>query len=155
MVAALALGACGVQLGTCLLVSEECPVHDNYKQALLAASDSDTVVTGRFSGSPVRQLKNHMARAYLKDEKSGQTRDELGHYMIGAMRRAVREGDVRDGSVLTGQVAGMLHDIKPLSKILEQLYQETLDAYGALTGRLAGIYGRPAVEAAAQVSEVR
>ena len=80
LAAALALGACGAQLGTCLLVSEECPIHDNYKQALLKASDSDTVVTGRIGGTPVRVLKNQMARAYLSREKAGADKMELEQF---------------------------------------------------------------------------
>jgi enoyl-[acyl-carrier protein] reductase II len=139
--AALALGACGAQIGTCLLVSAECPIHENYKEALLKASDSDTIVTGRFAGSPVRQLKNHMSRSYLKDEKSGQSREELGHYMIGALRRAARDGDVRDGSVLSGQVAGMLHEVKPLEQIFSEIYAGADAAYSELGGTLDEMYG--------------
>ena len=71
LAAALALGACGVQVGTCLLVSEECPIHENYKQALLKAKDSDTIVTGRIGGTPVRVLKNQMTREYVRQEKAG------------------------------------------------------------------------------------
>ena len=121
--AALALGACGVQVGTCLLTSEECPIHDNYKQALLAAKDSDTTVTGRSIGGPVRVLKNKMARQYLRLEKEGATLEELETITLGALRRAVHEGDIEMGSVMTGQVAGMLHEIKPLRQILEELTQ--------------------------------
>ena len=123
MAAALALGACGVQIGTCLLTSTECPIHDNYKQALLKAKDSDTTVTGRSIGGPVRVLKNKMARQYLRLEKEGATLEELETITLGALRRAVREGDVEMGSVMTGQVAGMLHEIKPVRAILEELMQ--------------------------------
>lgn len=121
MAAALALGACGVQVGTCLLVSEECPIHDNYKQALLGAKDSDTTVTGRSAGAPVRVLKNKMARQYLILEKQGATQMELEQMTLGSLRRAVFEGDVTNGSVMTGQVAGMLREIKPVRAILEEL----------------------------------
>ena len=123
MAAALALGACGVQVGTCLLTSTECPIHENYKQALLKAKDSDTTVTGRSIGGPVRVLKNKMARQYLRLEKEGATLEELEPITLGALRRAVREGDVEMGSVMTGQVAGMLHEIKPVRAILEELMQ--------------------------------
>ncbi len=139
-IAALALGACGAQLGTCLLVSEECPVHQSYKEAVIKAKDIDTVVTGRFAGSPVRQLKNHMSRAYLKDEKAGQSREELGHYMIGALRRAVEQGDVRDGSVIAGQVAGQVKEIKPIAQIFEDIYSGGRDAYANLQAMYADIY---------------
>lgn len=121
MAAALVLGACGVQVGTCLLVSEECPIHENYKQALLGAKDSDTTVTGRSAGAPVRVLKNKMARQYLILEKQGATQMELEQMTLGSLRRAVFEGDVTNGSVMTGQVAGMLREIKPVRTILEEL----------------------------------
>ncbi len=140
-VAALALGAVGAQLGTCLLVSEECPIHPNYKQAILDAKDCDTAVTGRFAGSPVRQLKNHMARAYLKDEKQGMSREDLGHYMIGALRKAVIDGDTRDGSLISGQVAGMLHEIRPAAQIFEEIYRDALGARSELDAMMASIYG--------------
>ncbi len=122
LTAAFALGACGVQIGTCLLVSEECPIHDNYKQALLKAKDSDTTVTGRSVNAPVRILKNAMARQYLKLEKAGAPLEELELYTLGALRRAVHEGDVKSGSVMAGQVSGMLQEIKPLRSIFESLY---------------------------------
>ena len=119
--AALALGACGVQVGTCLLVSQECPVHLNYKQALLKAKDSDTTVTGRSAGAPVRILKNKMARQYLQLEKQGATQEELERITLGSLRKAVLEGDVTTGSVMTGQVAGMLQEIRPVRQILTEL----------------------------------
>ena len=122
MAAALALGACGVQVGTCLLASEECPVHENYKQAVLKAKDSDTTVTGRSIGGPVRVLKNKMAREYLALEKRNATLEELETVTIGGLRRAVLEGDVERGSVMMGQVAGMVHEIRPLRQIFEELY---------------------------------
>ena len=120
--AAFALGACGIQVGTCLLVSQECPIHENYKQAILNAKDSDTTVTGRSIGGPVRVLKNKMAREYLALEKRGATLDELEKVTLGGLRRAVLEGDVEHGSVMSGQVAGMLHEIKPVRQIFEELY---------------------------------
>ena len=120
--AAFALGACGIQVGTCLLASEECPIHDNYKQALLKAKDSDTTVTGRSIGGPVRVLKNKMAREYLALEKRGATLEELERITLGGLRRAVFDGDMDRGSVMSGQVAGMLHEIKPLRQIFEELY---------------------------------
>jgi enoyl-[acyl-carrier protein] reductase II len=120
--AAFALGACGIQVGTCLLASRECPIHDNYKQAVLKAKDTDTVVTGRSVGGPVRVLKNKMAREYLALEKRGATLEELEHVTLGGLRRAVLEGDTEHGSVMSGQVAGMLHEIKPVRQIFEELY---------------------------------
>jgi enoyl-[acyl-carrier protein] reductase II len=122
MAAALALGACGVQVGTCLLASRECPIHENYKQAVLKAKDSDTVVTGRSVGGPVRCLKNRMTREYLALEKRGATLEELETVTLGGLRKAVLEGDMDAGSVMAGQVAGMLHEIRPLRQIFEELY---------------------------------
>ena len=121
--AAFALGACGIQVGTCLLASEECPIHENYKQAILKAKDSDTVVTGRSIGGPVRILKNKMAREYLALEKKGASLEELEKVTLGGLRRAVLEGDVEMGSVMSGQVAGMLHEIKPVAQIFRELYE--------------------------------
>ena len=122
MAAALALGACGVQVGTCLLTSRECPIHENYKQAVLKAKDSDTIVTGRSIGGPVRVLKNKMSRRYLEMEKRGASLEELETVTLGGLRRAVLEGDVETGSVMLGQTAGLLHEIKPVRQIFEELY---------------------------------
>lgn len=134
LAAAFALGACGAQIGTCLLVSEECPIHINYKQALLKAKDSDTTVTGRSVGAPVRILKNQMSREYLAKERAGADKMELEHYTLGSLRRAVFDGDTKTGSLMAGQVAGMLHEIRPLRAILEELYtdyQATVKAMAA------------------------
>ena len=122
MLAAYALGACGVQVGTCLLVSEECPVHQNYKQAVLDASDSDTIVTGRIGGTPVRVLKNRMAREYVRQERAGATKEELEVYTLGSLRKAVFDGNVKEGSLMAGQVAGQLHEIRPAAVILKEMY---------------------------------
>ena len=126
--AALSLGACGVQVGTCLLASEECPILARYKEALLRARDSDTTVTGRSVGGPVRVLKNKMARQYLALEQQGASLEELEKLTLGGLRRAVFDGDVETGSVMTGQVAGMLHEIRPVREILTQLYADGLAA---------------------------
>lgn len=122
--AAMALGAAGVQIGTCLLVSEECPIHENYKLALIKARDNSTTVTGRSLDAPVRILKNDMAREYIKVERSGGTREELEQFTLGGLRRAVLEGDVKNGSVMAGQTCGQLTEIQPLAVILENLYQD-------------------------------
>ena len=121
LLAAFALGAVGAQLGTCLLVSEECPIHANYKEAVLKARDNSTTVTGRIAGAPVRILKNAMTRDYLKLEKSGAELLELEKFTLGGLRRAVFEGDVQRGSLMAGQVAGQLKEIKPLRRIFEEL----------------------------------
>ena len=121
LLAAFALGAAGAQLGTWLLVSEECPVHPAYKQAILKAKDTDTTVTGRIAGTPVRILKNKMARTYLAREKAGADKMELEEFTLGSLRRAVLDGDTETGSLMAGQVAGMLHEIRPLRVIFETL----------------------------------
>lgn len=121
MAAVKALGACGVQVGTCLLVSRECPIHQNYKEALLRAKGSDTIVTGRIGGTPVRVLKNPMAREYVQREREGAGKDELERYTLGSLRRAVFDGDTKTGSLMSGQVCGQLHEIRPLEEILADL----------------------------------
>ena len=123
LAAAFALGAVGVQLGTCLLVSEECPIHEAYKAALLKAKDNDTIVTGRIAGTPVRILKNQMAREYVKNEKAGMGIMELEKFTLGSLRRAVFEGDTQRGSLMAGQVVGQLKTIRPLAEILDELYE--------------------------------
>ncbi|MCR4869379.1 MAG: nitronate monooxygenase [Lachnospiraceae bacterium] len=119
--AAKALGACGVQLGTVLLTSEECPIHDNYKAALLKAKGTDTVVTGRIAGTPVRVLKNKMTREYIRQEKAGATREELEHFTLGSLRRAVFDGDTTEGSLMAGQACGQLTKISRLSNIFHEI----------------------------------
>lgn len=131
LAAAFALGALGAQIGTCLLVSQECPIHEGYKQAVLKAKDSDTIVTGRITGTPVRVLKNQMAREYVKREKQGADKMELEEFTLGSLRKAVYEGDTKRGSLMAGQVAGQLEEIRPLSVILDNLmkeYQEVIKA---------------------------
>ena len=119
--AAFALGAVGVQVGTCLLVSEECPIHDNYKQQILKARDNSTTVTGRISGTPVRLIKNRMAREYLEMEAKGADKEELERYTLGSLKKAVFEGDVTYGSLMAGQVCGQLKEIRPVEEIIREL----------------------------------
>ena len=133
LAAALALGACGVQVGTCLLVSEECPIHENYKAALLKAKDSDTIVTGRSVGAPVRVLKNRMSREYVRQENAGADKMELEKYTLGSLRRAVFEGDTTTGSLMAGQVAGMLHEVRPVADILADLWNSGRQRIAALS----------------------
>ena len=136
LLAAYALGACGVQVGTCLLASEECPIHINYKQAVIKAADRSTVVTGRSAGAPVRCLKNKMTRAYLAREQEGASLMELEQFTLGSLRRAVFDGDVDSGSLMAGQVAGMVHEIRPLRAIFEDLTAGCRERLAALNGEV-------------------
>ncbi len=124
LAAAYCLGACGAQIGTCLLATPECPIHENYKQAVIKAKDSDTIVTGRIGGTPVRVLKNQMSRTYVQQEKAGADKMELEKYTLGSLRRAVFDGDVKTGSLMCGQVAGMVTEIRPVRQVLEELVRD-------------------------------
>lgn len=124
MKAAFVLGASGVQIGTVLLASTECPIHENYKEAVVKAKDSSTVVTGRIGGTPVRILKNPMSREYIKKEKEGATLEELEVYTLGALRKAVKEGDVKNGSLMAGQVSAMVKEVRPVKDIIESMVNE-------------------------------
>ena len=134
--AALALGACGVQVGTIMLASVECPIHQNYKEAVLKARDSDTTVTGRSLGAPVRILKNEMAREYIELEQKSASKDELEAITLGGLRRAVLDGDVKRGSVMMGQVAGLVNEIKPVSQIMSDLISDAIKEKALLDEKL-------------------
>lgn len=121
LAAALMLGAAGVQMGTRFLVAEECVVHSNYKESVLKAKDIDTVVTGRSTGHPVRTLRNQMTREYLKREKEGCTFEELEEMTIGSLRRAVQEGDTRNGSMMAGQIAGLVARRQSCAEMLQEI----------------------------------
>ena len=127
MAAAFTLGACCVQVGTCLLACCECPIHQNYKEAIVKAGDNATIVTGRSAGAPVRCLKNPMTREYLKMEQSGADKMELEKFTLGSLRKAVLEGDVKNGSLMAGQVSGMVKEIRPLRQIFEEMVKEYED----------------------------
>ena len=124
LLAAYALGAIGAQVGTCLLVSEECPIHENYKAALLKARDSDTIVTGRIGGTPVRVLKNRMSREYVRQEKAGADKMALERFTLGSLRKAVFDGDTENGSLMAGQAAGLLHEVRPVEEIFAAMVSE-------------------------------
>ncbi len=119
--AAFMLGAQGVQIGTRFLVAKECDIPDTYKQRVLKASDIDTVVTGRSTGHPVRGLRNQLTREFIQAEKSGATPEELEVLGTGALRRAAIEGDVMRGSVLAGQISGMINKEQTTKEIIEEL----------------------------------
>lgn len=121
--AVTALGASGIQLGTCLLVSKECPIHQNYKDAVIKAKDTDTVVTGRSLGMPVRVLKNKMSKKYLELEKEISNVEEMEKLTLGSLKRAVFDGDVEFGSLMAGQIAGLCREEKSLEEIFREICQ--------------------------------
>lgn len=127
MAAAIALGASGIQVGTCLLVANECPIHDNYKKAIIKAKESDTVVTGRAIGVPVRILKNKMSKKHIELEKTNPSKEELEHLTLGSLRKAVFEGDIEEGSLMSGQIAGLIKHEDSLSNILKNMVDEYND----------------------------
>jgi enoyl-[acyl-carrier protein] reductase II len=133
---ALMLGAIGVQMGTLLLASDECPIHENYKNAVIKSKDSDTVVTGRSVSAPVRIMRNPMSQEYLRLEKEGASRDELEKLTLGSLRKAVFEGDVKNGSVMMGQIAGMIKEVKPLKQIFEDIILDAKNQLPILQGKL-------------------
>lgn len=127
MLAARALGAIGVQVGTCLLVAEECPIHENYKKRVVKAKSSNITVTGRIGGIPVRLIKNSMTNEYIKREKEGWTKEQLEIFTLGGLKKAVFDGDVDNGSLMAGQVVGQVKEIKPVKDIIKNLYDEYLE----------------------------
>ena len=130
MAAAFALGAEGVQLGTRFLTVEECTIADAYKERVLKAKDSDTIVTGRGSGHPARCLKNRFARSVRKlEEDMEHNGDELEQMYLGSLRRAI-EGDVDNGSMMAGQVAALVHERKTAAQVIDELVAEA-EALGA------------------------
>lgn len=122
VLAVFALGASGVQVGTLMLTSEECPIHDNYKNKIIDARDTDTIVTGRNTGAPVRVLKNLMAREYLKMSNNGASLEELEQLTLGSLRKAVVEGDLDKGSFMAGQISGLIKKVRPVKEIIEDLF---------------------------------
>lgn len=126
MLAAEALGANGIQVGTCLLAGEECPIHPNFKNKILNAKSHNTTVTGRISGIPVRLIKNKMSNNYIAKEKEGWNKEDLEIFTLGSLKKAVYEGDIDEGSLMAGQVVGMVNEIKPVKEILDNLYSDYL-----------------------------
>ena len=125
MAAAFALGAQAVQMGTRFVLSEECIAHENYKNAVLKAKDRATVMTGLTTGHPVRIIDNSLAHKYKNLEFSGGSKEELEALGAGTLRLAAIDGDVKEGSVMIGQISGMLTDIKPCATIINDIMTET------------------------------
>lgn len=122
--ASFMLGAVGVQMGTRFLVSNECNVHKNYKEKVLKAKDIETEVTGTSTSHPVRVLRNKLTREYIKIEKSNSNSEKLESLTRGALRKAVIEGDTENGSVMAGQIAGLVKKEQSCKEIIEELMTE-------------------------------
>lgn len=123
--ASLMLGAKAVQIGTHFVVTKESQVHDNYKKAILKAKDIDSKVTGRTTGHPVRALRNQMTKDYLKLENEGASPEELEMLTLGGLRKAVVDGDVVHGSVMAGQIAGLVKEELTCQELIQKLVKET------------------------------
>ncbi len=121
LAASLCLGAVGVQIGTVLLATEECPIHENYKQMVIAAKDISTVVTGRKKGVPVRALKNKMTREYLALENDNISSERLEELTLGSLSKAVFDGDEHAGSFMCGQIAGIVERKQSVATIIEKM----------------------------------
>lgn len=132
VVAALALGAEGVQLGTRFMCAAECTVHPNVKQAILKAKDRDTVVTGRPTGHPVRILKNKLSRQFEQLERQGAPKEQFEELGVGALRAAMVDGDINHGSVMAGQVAAMVKKEESATEIINNLITEMKDVLASL-----------------------
>lgn len=123
-VAAFALGADGIQVGTRFICSDECIAHENYKQAVIKAKDRDAVVTGRSSGAPVRALKNKLTKEYQRLEKENATAEEIEQLGVGGLKRAFLDGDTQMGSLMAGQSAAMVKEIEPCSDIIRSYFSD-------------------------------
>lgn len=127
--AAFMLGAEGVQVGTRFVVAEECTVHESYKQAIIKAKDSDTVATGRSTGHPVRVLKNRLSKEVLTMEKNMTDPNEIAKLCTGRLYDAVKKGDMEMGSVMSGQIAGLVKQIQPAKEIIREMFKEAKEVY--------------------------
>lgn len=126
LLAAFALGAEGVQVGTRFVCATECTAHDRYKEAIIKAKDRDTIATGRSTGHPVRILKNKLAKEFEKMEKSGASPETLESLGVGRLRMSAVEGDIENGSIMAGQIAGMIKEIKPCKEIIEEMIEDAV-----------------------------
>lgn len=125
MAAAFMLGAKGVQIGTAFVVTDEAQVHENYKERIIKAKDIDSRVTGRSTGHPVRALRNDMTKKYMEMEHNGASFEELELLTLGGLRKAVVEGDVKEGSVMSGQIAGLVKERTSCKELIKRLVRET------------------------------
>lgn len=124
LASALALGAAGIQMGTRFICTDECIAHEAYKQAIVKANERSTMVTGLSIGHPVRCLKNPMAHDFAELEQRGASDQEIIEFGTGRLRQAAMDGDVRHGSVMAGQVSGVIHDIVPVAEVVRRTVAE-------------------------------
>lgn len=120
--ASFMLGAQGVQVGTVFLAAEECQVHENYKKLVLEAKDTDSIVTGRFTGHPCRGVKTKYAKKLLTFERDGGTPEEFEEMTLGSLRKAAVDGNIDEGSFLCGAIAGLVNKIEPAKVIIERMF---------------------------------
>lgn len=128
--AAMMLGAEAVQMGTRFCVAKECTAHDNYKQKIIKAKDIDSEVTGRTHGHPIRSLRNPMTKEYLRLEKEGASFEELEHLTLGSLRAAVVDGDVKMGTVMAGQIAGMVKTEQTCQEMISEMMEQVKGLLG-------------------------
>lgn len=129
MAAAFLLGAEGVQVGTAFVVTKESVVHQNYKNSILKAKDIDSKVTGRSTGHPVRTLRNQMTREYLKKESEGASFEELELLTLGGLRKAVQDGDTTYGSLMAGQIAGLIKKEETCEEVISHMVEQACDLW--------------------------
>ena len=125
--AAMMLGAEAVQIGTRFVVANESIVHDNYKQKIIKAKDIDSEVTGLSTGHPIRQIRNKMTREYLQKEKDGAPFEELELLTLGSLRKAVMEGDVINGTLMAGQIAGLISKEQSCKEIIQEIMEQAVE----------------------------
>lgn len=139
MAAAFMLGAEGVQMGTRFLVAKECNVHENYKQKVLKASDTGTMVSGRSTGHPVRALKTLFARNFSQMESEGATVEQLNEFGTGSLRKAVQDGDLENGSFLCGEIAGLVKKEQTCKEMIEEIVAEAEELLKNASSRVSGV----------------
>jgi len=123
--ASFMLGAQGVQIGTRFLAAEECQIHSTYKELVVKAKDTDSIVTGRSTGHPCRNVKTKFAKKLASGEMNGSiTPDEFEELTLGSLRKAVQDGNLDEGSFLCGAIAGMVNEVKPCSEIIEEMVSQ-------------------------------
>ncbi len=129
--ASFMLGAVGVQIGTRFLASEECQIHENYKNAVIKAKDTDNAITGFYSGSPCRCIKSRYTRKLQEMEKNAAPPEDFEALTVGSLRKAVVDGNTEEGSMLCGLIAGMVNEVKPVSVIMDELCSKASELLGS------------------------